>query len=125
MPVRIDALTVTEILAPLARTSTVNGSAIDTHDYSGYYGFILTTTAGTGTSPTLDGKIQDSDDGSTGWADVTGATFTQVTDAADATEAIYVDVDSTKAYIRFVGTIGGTTPSFTCAVVGIGQTQSY
>ena len=122
MTMRIDALTMTEVLAPLARTATANGSAIDTHDYTNMYGFMLTTTAGTGTTPTLDMTIEDSADGSTGWATV--GTFTQVTDAADSSEIIFIDIDSVKKYIRATATIGGTTPSFTCAVLGIGETQA-
>ena len=125
MTVRVDALTVTELLATATNTTTATGSAVDIHNFDGRYGIILTSSVGTGTTPTLDVKVQDSDDGSTGWADVSGATFTQITDAADSTEFITIDTDATKAYIRIVGTIGGTTPSFSFGVVGVGQEQVY
>ncbi len=122
---RLDALTYSEIAPTATRTTTLTGAAFDIHDYDGKYAFTLTSEAGTGTTPTLDGKIQDSADGSTGWADVSGATFTQVTDGADATETIFVDTDGVKAYIRFVGTIAGTTPSFAFGVIGVGQKQNF
>src|SRR5947209_7146802 len=66
-----------------------------------------------GTSPTLDGKIQESNDNST-WTDIPGATFTQVT-ASTSNQAI--TFDRTKRYVRYLGTIGGTSPSFAMAVV--------
>lgn len=117
--------TLVEVLAPLARTSTANGTAVDVQQYIGQMKFILTSTAGTGTTPTLDVKLQGSADGSTGWADITGATFTQVTDAADASEAIGVVIDGSPRYVRAVATIAGTTPSFTCAVLAVGLQQNH
>ena len=69
---------------------------------------------------TLDGKIQDSPDGSTGWADLTGKTFAQVTEAAAAFESILVDKDQTRGWIRYVGTIAGVSPSITFGVIGMG-----
>ena len=125
MAVNIDALTVSELLAPARKTASEDGAAFDVHDYDGRYAIVLTTSAGGGTTPTLDVKIQDSADGSTGWADLSGATFTQVTDAADSTETITIDTDTAKAYIRVVTTITGTSPTFDLGVVGFGQTQAY
>ena len=109
-------VTMVEALPVAARTSTANGSAVNLVDYDDDIALTLMTAAGSGTSPTLDVKVQDSADGSSGWGDVSGATFTQVTDAADAHETIYVDADAVKQYIRIVATIGGTTPSFTGGV---------
>lgn len=100
-----------EVLPNLVRTVTANGSAVDIQQYSEDVMFTLMSIALTGTTPTLDVKIQGSADGSTGWADISGATFTQVTDAADAHESIVVDSDAAPRYIRAVATIAGTTPS--------------
>jgi hypothetical protein len=66
-----------------------------------------------GTSPTLAGKIQESADG-TSWSDIAGATFTTVT-ATDNVQAI--TFDRSLRYVRYVGTVGGTSPSFAMAVV--------
>jgi hypothetical protein len=111
------------ISTPGARTSTLTTSAFNLR---GYIGQVLVTQnvgAVTGTTPTLDGKIQDSTDGSTGWADVSGYTFTQVT-ASDSQQSLNVDTRGVKQYIRYVGTIGGTTPSFTMGITAIGQKQT-
>lgn len=57
------------------------------------------------------------------FADVSGATFTQVTDAlgeAETPQEIEVDTGVNGPWLRYVGTLGGTTPSFTMAVTAIG-----
>lgn len=115
-------LTQTSVSAIAARTSTVTTSAVDVRAYKG--GLIVQQLVGvvSGTSPTLNGKIQTSADGSTGWADITGATFTQVT-ASDSFQKIGFDTRQTSGYIRFVGTIAGTSPSFTMGVVLLGSKE--
>jgi hypothetical protein len=104
-----------------ANTSTVTSSGVDLQSYIGQV--VVAQLVGTvsGTSPTLDGKIQSSTDNST-WADVSGATFTQVT-ASNSAQYIAVDTRVANRYIRYVGTIAGTTPSFTSGVFVTGQKQ--
>jgi len=69
-----------------------------------------------GTTPSLAGKIQESADGSTNWSDISGATFTAVT-GSDNLQSI--SFDRTQRYVRYVGTISGTSPSFlTAALIG-------
>ena len=116
-------LTFASIVDIAAKTTTVTSSAVDLLGKIGKQ--VVQQNVGTvsGTTPTLDGKIQDSDDGSTGWADVTGVTFTQVTTSNSLQQAV-IDTRSTKRYIRYVGTIAGTTPSFTMGVELIGQAQA-
>lgn len=110
-----------QISVPAARTATVTGSGIDLKDYIGGYEITQDVGAVSGTSPTLDGKIQDSADNSS-FADVSGATFTQVT-TSDKIQSIRIDVDAVRRYIRYVGTIAGTSPSFTMGVNGRGVKQ--
>ena len=62
--------------ASASQASTVTGAAVNLSGYD--TPIVIVQSHGTGTG-TLDGKIQDSADGSTGWADVTGATFSQST----------------------------------------------
>lgn len=119
---RLDAATVIEALANAVRTATVNGSAIDVKDFDKRIGFILSSAIMTA-GDTLDVKIQQSTDGSTGWTDVTGATFTQVTAAADAFETIFVDTEATQRYLRVVGTIAGASPSVAFCVSLFGNKQ--
>lgn len=113
------------LLPPAARTATANGTSVDLKDYIGRAKVILHSALGTGTTPTLDVKLQESDDNST-FTDISGAAFTQVTDAAASLQALSLDLDKTKRYVRAVSTIGGTTPSFTgnCVLVGRKQVAS-
>lgn len=104
-------------IRPGRYTTSQNGSAVDTF---GYNSAMLALEVGTvsGTTPTLDVKVQDSADGSIGWADVSGLTLTQVT-ASNNSQALAIEgLNSSangvarKRYLRVVGTIAGTTPSF-------------
>lgn len=117
-----DMLQVTAVLAPARKTASENGSAIDLQQYVGDYKVVLSTSAGGGTSPTLDVKLQDSDDAST-FADISGAAFTQVTSAAASTQSVDLNANAVKRYIRAVTTITGTSPTFDMALVGVGVKQ--
>jgi hypothetical protein len=77
--------------------------------------FFLSVGAKSGTSPTLNVKIQESDDDST-YTDVSDGAFTEATDVT--TENIYAKV--TKKYIRAYGPLGGTSPTFDFCVVALG-----
>jgi len=116
-------LTQVAVSAIAARTSTVTTSAVDVRTYKG--GLIVEqltgAIAGTDT-PTLAGKLQTSPDGTNSWADITGATFTAVT-AADSFQKIGIVENQTLGYIRYVGTITGTNPSFTMGVVFLGAKE--
>lgn len=104
--------------------ATLNGSSIDR---SGYHSCVLFAQSGAATgSPTaqtLDAKIQDSDDGSTGWADVTGAAITQNT-AVNSSAKKSVNLQAVKRYTRVVATVAftaGTSPTLgvsTAVVLG-------
>lgn len=116
------AQTVGLVLAAAARrTSTLTGTGIDILHYEGVGLVVLNASAGTGTNPTLDVKLQHSDDDST-YADVTGGTFTQVTDGAGTAgvQILKVNVSDLKRHLRVVGTIAGTTPSFDFGVEFVG-----
>jgi hypothetical protein len=97
------------------RTATTNGSPSDVRHHKGIAAVVLDSAGGSGTTPTLDVKIQDSADGSTGWADVPGAAFAQVGTTASR-QKIPLNVDATRGFVRIVATIGGTSPSFTFSV---------
>jgi hypothetical protein len=100
-------------LAPQTLTASANGSSGDMIDGDGRCFAIQQVGAVSGTSPTLAGKIQESSDGST-WSDISGATFTTVT-ASTNNQAI--TFERTKRYLRYVATIGGTSPSFDVAAI--------
>ncbi len=111
---------VLELIPAQAATSTVTGTGVDLLDYDGKIKAILASSIGGGADHTLDVKLQESADNST-FTDISGATFTQVTNAADSTESIGLEVTPTERYIRAVGTIAGTTPTFSFAVVAVGS----
>jgi hypothetical protein len=109
------------LAAAARRTATLTGTGIDVLAYEGVGLFVLNSSAGTGTDPTLDVKLQHSDDDVT-YADVTAGAFTQVTDVA-GTAGVQVkklNVADLKRYVRVVGTVGGGTPSFDYGVEFLG-----
>jgi hypothetical protein len=104
-------------LAKAAVGSSGNSASIDggAATATGWVAHIHAT-AVSGTSPTLDSKIQDSADDSA-WADLSGATFTQIT-AANVSQRLEGAATATvRRYTREVHTIGGSdTPTVTAAV---------
>lgn len=119
---RIEQANVVELAANAERTSTLTATGVDVKDYDGTVQLILMSTAATaGTNPTLNVKIQESDAVGSGYEDVSGAAFAEVTDAADVTEMISLKIGELKRYIRVVGTIAGTsTPTFAFGVCMVG-----
>jgi len=113
-------LTVATVSDIAARTSTVTSSAYDTQDFKGTLTILQQVGTVSGTSPTLDGKIQDCDTSGGTYADVSGLTFTQVT-ASNNAQSLRCPTRGLRRYIKYVGTIAGTTPSFAMGVVAIGQ----
>ena len=115
--------TFTQVATPAARTATLTGTGFDVSAYNGNITFVQNVGVVSGTSPTWDGKIQDSADDSS-YADVTSATFTQVT-ASTNIQSLNVDTRSVRKYLRYVGTLGGSsTPTFNVSVTAIGQKQA-
>ena len=94
----------------------VNGAAVDAKGYDSGLAIVeMGVATGSPTAQTVDAKIQESADGSTGWADVSGASITQQT-ADDKSAQIRVDdlENSRQRYLRLVITVGftgGSTPA--------------
>lgn len=112
------------LLSSAARTATVTGAAVDSADYIGVMVF-LSITAATGTTPTLVVKLQGQDELTGEWQDLVGAAFASKSATGTDSLIIYPGVTVTANRqvssvvphtIRAVGTIGGTTPSFTFSV---------
>jgi hypothetical protein len=107
-----------------AAAGAINGAAIDRAGVGGanyFQSSVLKLSrgavAGAPSAHTADGKLQDSADGSAGWADIAGAAVAQL--AADNTESqVNVDLTGVKRFIRSVVTVaftGGTTPTLPVA----------
>ncbi len=102
-----------------ARTANANGSGVNLSNGLGSTNAVLNVGSVSGTTPTLDVKMQESDDDTT-YTDIPGATFNQVT-AGNQRQVIRFL--RSKAFCRAVATIGGTTPSFTFSVEVFGQAK--
>ena len=111
--------TVVSLLTAGSKAATANatGTGVLIGEYEG--DIMVTQVVGAITG-TLDGKLQACQDSAgTGAADITGATFTQVTTSNDDpnVQKIWIEAGSMpagKPYLRYIGTIG-TGPS----VVGV------
>lgn len=120
-------LSATSLISGRQATSTVTPSTgADLKDYIGEVTFVLDSGAATaGTTPTLAVKLQSStasDGTGDAFADISGATFTTVTDAAASLQTITLPIDAQERYIRAVATIGGTsTPTFQFSVHAVGK----
>jgi hypothetical protein len=102
-------------------TSTETGTGIDLTDYEGLMVAVLNSSAKTaGTDPTLDVKLQHDPAVGGSYADISGATFAQVTTSASL-EVVVFNVSAVDGFVRAVGTIGGTsTPTFDFGVTFYG-----
>lgn len=106
-----NASSITMLSNATARTTTFTSPVIDARDFDGDICVLQNIGTVSGTSPTCATVLQDSDDGSTGWAAVDGGTFTTVT-ASNNSQKLVVQANACRRYLRSVSTIGGTTPSF-------------
>jgi hypothetical protein len=98
---------------PASVNDTNNGDTVDLIEADGRCFCVqLIGTVG-GTSPSLTGKVQESDDGTT-WSDVSGAAFTAVT-ASNSLQVL--SFTRTKRYVRHFRTVAGTSPTFVLGVV--------
>ena len=106
-----DAYNGKSMVAPAAFTSTSTETSVD-FGAAGTNGgaAVLHVTAASGTSPTLDAKIQTSTD------NVSFSDYITFTQATAATSELKTSAVNPARYARAVLTIGGTTPSFTVAI---------
>ncbi len=119
----VEATSTINALVPAAYNGANNGAAIDTIGSDAARFTLQCATIG---AVAIDLKIQESDDGSTGWADITGAAIASLGDAND-NELRRIDIDlgrlrNRKRFIRPVLTAGGaTTMSVLCDLYRLHQ----
>ncbi len=88
-------------------SSTETGAGVDAMGYE--YALVVVNVGVFGASATMDVKVQSSDASGSGFADVTGAEFTQLTVSND--QASYygvVRLHGSPRYLRVVATYGGS-----------------
>lgn len=123
MDFRSQGKVVQSIKAANYSTGTTTGSSADTN---GFAEAVVILNVGTGTTGTLDVKIQDSTDNST-FADLTGATFTQV-NGTTGDETTYVarirlssytagTPDKAERYLRAVGVVATAAVPYSVDIV--------
>jgi len=110
---------VEQSIVPAVLTSTTTGTGIAV---TGFRSLLAVLTVGAVSAvgdETCDVKLQDSDAVGGTYADITGATFTQITAApSPVTDVTFVEVDllPRNAFVRAVATIAGSTPTFAMGV---------
>jgi hypothetical protein len=112
---------------PAAVTATaLLGTYFDLQSYQGRVKLTAIIGAVSGTTPTLDLKVQDCDTSGGTYADISPAVaFPQLVAAsANTVASIGLDVRACRRFVKIYGTIGGTsTPTFTFGVTATGQKQ--
>lgn len=103
-------------LASAARTVTGNSGEFNLYDHDEALVF-LNVTAASGTSPTLNVKVQTKDPNGD-WYDL--VSFTQATAAAKEAKPVTVYGET----LRIAYTVAGTTPSFTFTVTAIAKAKN-
>lgn len=107
------------LAAPATVTANGNGAAVDV---SQYHSIVLLHAVAAITAGENTIKLQHSDDGSTGWADVANGAFAQLT-ATNKEATLKFNSDRFKKFVRVVDTVSGTTPSGVRSVVLVGVTK--
>ena len=100
------------VLTLTAAAATVDSGPVSAPADGGPIIVAAHVTAATGTTPTLDVTLEQSANGTSGWATVTGSALTQITAAGNRIGF----AAPTQPYVRVKATIGGTTPAFTGSV---------
>jgi hypothetical protein len=98
-------------IASAALTTNSTSATITPSNNSGSCEFNVIVTAVSGTNPTLDVVVQESDDTGTNWFDI--YQFPRITATGQYRSPL---IPFTGNRYRYVRTVGGTTPSFTHAV---------
>ena len=107
---------VKQLIVPQTATTTVTGVGIDRKGFDNAT-IIVSIGATLTTTETLSIAIQESDTVGGTYVAITGAVFPNFTGTDDNKTAIgAIDLKKRKAFIRAVGTIAGTTPSFALSV---------
>lgn len=123
MPKIIDSLDVITLLPSAARTASGNTSVEEVYHIAAGNAF-LNVTAISGTSPTLDVKMQITPKASPtadDWYDLSGGNFAQVTGVGKQVLSLV----NFGHWIRFVYTIGGTTPNITFELLFVPSEYSH
>jgi hypothetical protein len=107
------AVAVYASVQPSEQTGAVTGDAVDLIAADGEC-FAIQQIGTFDAGPTWNGSIEESADGSSGWAAISGATFDAVTDEENTQ---VIRFTRTKRFVRYVATVSGGTPDLMLAVL--------
>jgi hypothetical protein len=102
-------------LSLAAAAATASSGPVAAAGQAAYVLGLAQVTVITGTSPTVVFSFDESNDGSSSWTAMTGATTAAVT----AVGSVVWFGKATKNYVRVTATIGGTTPAVTATAAVI------
>ena len=104
--------------------SNLNGSAVDMKDFDEYVQVTHSIhNAAKSASRTLDGKLQESDNGTSDWTDIPGGAITQIGNIDTSLQHTVISVKERKRYWRMTyqrATSGSSFIAF-CSIVGYKQ----
>ncbi|MCI0456129.1 MAG: hypothetical protein L0Z62_04010 [Gemmataceae bacterium] len=108
---------------PAAQTASFNTGGVDMSKFERCLA-IIDIGAVSGSSPTFNAKWQESADDSS-YSDVAGYSNLSITQITSASKTVTMEIRASqlsagKRYVRVAVTIGGSSPSFTCAVILLG-----
>ena len=110
------------IAAPTAALATsVTGTGVDCLSLDGNMGALQVVGTVASTSFTYAGKIQESDTATGTYSDIAGATFAAIGSTTGAQITGATSFQRTKRFLRYVGTIGGTTPTAAVDALFLGK----
>jgi hypothetical protein len=112
------AVAVHAAVAPSVQSGALNGDAVDLIDSDGEC-FAVQQIGSFEESNTWTGRIEQSADGTSGWAAISGAAFTAVTEGP-STQAIRFT--RTQRYVRYAASVVGSTSELSLAVL-IGESK--
>jgi len=97
-------------------TADALGPAKDLAKYEGVAAVFLSANAISGTTPTCDVNLVESDTSGGTYTAVPSSAFTQVT-TTDSFQVLRLNLDGRKKFIKANVDVGGTTPNYVIAVV--------
>lgn len=114
--------TIVQLLPNDSRTADANGTGVDVSNYEDEAQVIVDAKNLSGTTPTLDLKLQTSttSDFSADVDDVTGGAFTQI-GAVASFQTKQINVNGLKKYLRVVHDVEGTSPVYVASVTLIAR----
>jgi succinyl-CoA synthetase beta subunit len=112
------------IAAPtVALATSITGTGVDCIQLDGNMGCLQVIGTSAGVGFTYAGKVQEADTATGTYADISGATLTAVGSTTGAQIVAVCSFQRTKRFVRYVGIVGGTTPTAALDALFLGRTK--